>query len=387
MSPIQPHVSPPPSLTATPGTPAGGPAPGGKPRVPYKRWAALLVLSIVFATLLELAGLSAALLLGPMIAAIIVAYVGGTLNVPKRPFLLAQGLIGCMIAHSIPATLLGEVLKDWPVFVLAVGSVIVASVIIGWLMTRWQVLPGTTSIWGAFPGAASAMTLMAEAYGADFRLVAFMQYVRVVLVAIVASTLTRIWVSDASVAATAPVAHILWFPPLNPVDFAKTLALAAGGAWVALRLRIPAGPLLVPMVVGIVLQNVFGMTLVLPPWLLALAYGLVGWSIGLRFTRPILSYAMKTLPQVLIAVVTLITVCGGFAVMLVVFAGIDPLTAYLATSPGGADSVAIIAASSNVDMPFVMAMQTGRFVVVLLIGPGLARFIARRSGIKDIPTR
>jgi len=163
--------------------------------------------------------------------------------------------------------------------------------------------------------------------------------------------------------------------------------LAAGGAWLALRLRIPAGPLLVPMVVGIVLQNVFGMTLVLPPWLLALAYGLVGWSIGLRFTRPILSYAMKTLPQVLIAVVTLITVCGGFAVMLVVFAGIDPLTAYLATSPGGADSVAIIAASSNVDMPFVMAMQTGRFVVVLLIGPGLARFIARRSGIKDIPTR
>lgn len=380
MSPIQPHVSP------TPPLPSGDPE-QRKPPVPKKRWAALLLLSIVFGTLLELAGLSAALLLGPMIAAIIVAYVGGTLNVPKRPFLLAQGLIGCMIAHSIPASLLGEVLKDWPVFVLAVGSVIVASVIIGWLMTRWQVLPGTTSIWGAFPGAASAMTLMAEAYGADFRLVAFMQYVRVVLVAIVASTLTRIWVSDASVAATAPVAHILWFPPLNLMDFAKTLALAAGGAWLALRLRIPAGPLLVPMVVGIVLQNVFGMTLVLPPWLLALAYGLVGWSIGLRFTRPILSYAMKTLPQVLIAVVTLITVCGGFAVMLVVFAGIDPLTAYLATSPGGADSVAIIAASSNVDMPFVMAMQTGRFVVVLLIGPSLARFIARRSGIKDIPTR
>ena len=33
----------------------------------------------------------------------------------------------------------------------------------------------------------------------------------------------------------------------------------------------------------------------------------------------------------------------------------------LSTSPGGADSGAIIAASSDVDMPFVMAMQTGRF--------------------------
>ena len=62
------------------------------------------------------------------------------------------------------------------------------------------------------------------------------------------------------------------------------------------------------------------------------------------------------------------------------FAGIDPLTAYLATSPGGADSAAIIALASNVDVAFVMAMQTTRLVLVLLIGPSLAGFIARRTG-------
>ena len=67
------------------------------------------------------------------------------------------------------------------------------------------------------------------------------------------------------------------------------------------------------------------------------------------------------------------------------FAGIDPLTAYLATSPGGANSVAIIAASSDVDVPFVMAMQIGRFLVILMIGPTLARFIARQSGLAENP--
>jgi uncharacterized membrane protein AbrB (regulator of aidB expression) len=56
------------------------------------------------------------------------------------------------------------------------------------------------------------------------------------------------------------------------------------------------------------------------------------------------------------------------------------LTAYLATSPGGADSVAIIAASSNVDLPFVMAMQTARFMLVMLVGPALARAVARWTG-------
>jgi uncharacterized membrane protein AbrB (regulator of aidB expression) len=57
-----------------------------------------------------------------------------------------------------------------------------------------------------------------------------------------------------------------------------------------------------------------------------------------------------------------------------------PLTAYLATSPGGADSVAIIAASTHVDVPFVMAMQMARFMLVLIVGPALARSVARWTG-------
>jgi hypothetical protein len=63
-----------------------------------------------------------------------------------------------------------------------------------------------------------------------------------------------------------------------------------------------------------------------------------------------------------------------------VVAGIDPLTAYLATSPGGADSAAIIAMASNVDVAFVMAMQTTRLILILLIGPSVAGFIARHEG-------
>ena len=55
----------------------------------------------------------------------------------------------------------------------------------------------------------------------------------------------------------------------------------------------------------------------------------------------------------------------------------DPLTAYLATSPGGVDAVAIIAASSGGDMAFIMATQTLRLILVLLAGPYLAKAVAR----------
>ncbi|MGI9133413.1 MAG: AbrB family transcriptional regulator, partial [Rhodoferax sp.] len=68
----------------------------------------------------------------------------------------------------------------------------------------------------------------------------------------------------------------------------------------------------------------------------------------------------------------------GLALLLTHWAGFAPLTAYLATSPGGADSVAIIAATSAVDAGFVMAMQIARFVMVLLFGPAVSRLIASR---------
>jgi membrane AbrB-like protein len=104
---------------------------------------------------------------------------------------------------------------------------------------------------------------------------------------------------------------------------------------------------------------------------------LVGWSIGLRFSREIMIYAARVFPKIAASTLTLIALCGGLAVLLHLFVGTDPLTAYLAASPGGADSVAIIAASSNVDAPFVMAMQMARFILVLLVGPALARAVAR----------
>ncbi len=60
--------------------------------------------------------------------------------------------------------------------------------------------------------------------------------------------------------------------------------------------------------------------------------------------------------------------------------GVDALTAYLATSPGGADSVAVIAAATKVDVPFVMAMQVARFLLVIAIGPTTARVAAAWAG-------
>jgi uncharacterized protein len=252
---------------------------------------------------------------------------------------------------------------------------LVASSFLGYLISRWSVLPGTTAVWGSTPGAATAMVLMADAFGADARLVAFMQYMRVILVSIAAAVIARLWV-DASGPDVPPV---VWFPPIDWPAFAATIAIAAIGATAGRALRLPSGTFLGPMILGVALHLGGHITLQLPQWLLAVSYAVIGWWIGLNFTRPILLHAARALPQIIASIVALVAFCAAVGYAMSVILGIDPLTAYLATSPGGMDSVAIIAAASNrVDLSFVMALQMARFLIVLIAGPPLARLLARR---------
>jgi membrane AbrB-like protein len=294
--------------------------------------------------------------------------------VPAPMFRLAQAVIGLLIARTLAADTLAELLRDWPLFLAGVVSVIAASSLIGWALARWRVLPGSTAVWGAAPGGATAMIVMSGNFGADTRLVAFMQYLRVVTVVIVATLVARVWTGGSAVSHPS----VVLFPPVDPGALLATLALAAGGAQLGQVLRLPAGAMLVPMVLGAILNTTGVINIELPPWLLAPTYAVIGWQVGSRFERSILLHALRALPALLLATAALIGACAGFAALLVLVADVPPLTAYLATSPGGIDSVAIIGMAGQADMQFVMAMQTARFMVVMVTGPWIASRVAGR---------
>ncbi len=340
------------------------------------QWIALVGLSAILAALLLWLHAPAALMLGPLLAAIVFAAGNGRVKMPLTPFVVAQGVVGSMIAKMIPLSIVGDILDHWALFTFGVLAVVMVSAFIGWLMTRLRMLPGTTALWGTSPGAASVMTFMSESYGADMRLVAFMQYLRIVLVAAAAALVAKLFGVN-------PEHHVapemVWFPPVDWLAFAETMAVAVLSPVIAQRLNIPAGAFLVPMVAGIVLVHFGLMTIELPPWLLAGCYAFIGWNIGLRFTRSLLVHALRLLPRIMACLVAMIVLCGLIAVLLVYGAGVDPLTAYLATSPGGSDSIAIITASSDADVSFVMAMQTVRLIAVLFLGPMLTRYIVMHT--------
>jgi len=335
-------------------------------------WLALVAVSAAIAYGLTAAQFPAALLLGPMIAAIAFGVGGSHLTVPRPGFLAAQAMIGCLVAHAVTGQIAQTLFEDGFLIVAVVLVTVAASAFVGWMLTRLRILPGTTAAWGSSPGGASAMVAMAEDFGADPRLVAFMQYVRVAAVVFSASVAARFLMSGApaspaSAAGDATAAS----------SVAATLLVAAIGAFVAIKLRVPAGAQIGPMVLGSVLHATGLVRMALPVPILELAYACIGWYVGLRFTRETLRLTVNALPGILVATFSVILLCAGWGFLLTLLLPIDLLTAILATSPGGLDSVAIIAVGSQADVSFVLAVQTLRLFVVLLTGPLLAKWISR----------
>jgi membrane AbrB-like protein len=342
-----------------------------------RQWMLLVVGSALFIAAMLRAGLPGAWLLGPMMAGIVVGVNGGSIRVPPLLFLGGQAVVGCMLAGLVTRPVLASFARQWPIFLAVTLSTVLAAGAIGRLLTGRRMLPGTTAVWGVLPGAATAMTLMAEANGGDPRLVAFMQYLRVICVAFLASLIARLWIGGTGTTRPDPV----YFPALRLVPLAETLAIAGFGIALARWIKIPSGTLLLPMATGSILQASGVVEIELPRWLLVGTFATLGSGIGLGFTRSGLAHAARSFPAILASIAALMAFCGGVALILHRVVGTDLLTAYLATNPGGLDAAAVIAASTDVDMPFVMGLQTVRLLVMLSIGPAVARFVARHARV------
>jgi len=145
------------------------------------------------------------------------------------------------------------------------------------------------------------------------------------------------------------------------------------------RFGFSSAAMLLPLFLGVLL-NVSGLVTVFVPEPLAVfSYLVIGWGVGLSFDREALAASVKVLPWIVLSNLVLIGLCGLLGWALHRYFGVDPLSAYLATSPGGANTVAVIAMTTPVDAPFIMAMQVCRMGSLVVFGPVIARGLTRRA--------
>lgn len=321
----------------------------------------------------QAAGIPAAWLVGPMFAAVSVA-----LAMPdKRPTVPiwarrgAQAIVGCVLAASFTPAIVPVIAREWPAVTLALSGTLVMSLLGALLLSRLTSLDTKTAQLGVLPGAASGMLAMSDSLGADVRLVAVMQYGRVVLVVASATVVASLGTSTASSAAgrTASGGAMEGLMVQSPAPvYALTALVAVVGMLAGVRFGLPAGALVGPLLLAIGLEEAGVVHVAVPDAVSPFAYALIGIYAGLLFDQTSLRQAWRLLPFILASTLALMVACAVLGVVFAALTGTDYLTAYLATTPGAIDSVAIMAVDSGADASLVLAVQMLRLLVVIVVG-------------------
>jgi uncharacterized protein len=282
-----------------------------------------------------------------------------------------------------PGTLAALAPQWLPVLLVTVATLAV-SMGAGVLLGLHRGVSRLTGILALTAGGASGLVAISRDLGGDERVVAVVQYLRVGVVT-ASMPLVAALAYGASASGAGGTAESAGTAPWY-LDLAFVAVCAGAGTGLAALLRVPAGGLLGPMAVAIAL-NLTGWSFgaVPPDLLVELAYAVIGWQAGVRFTRESLKLVLGVLPLAAALIVAVIVACAGLGVLLSLLTGASLLDGYLATTPGGVYAVLATAISAGSDVTFVVAGQVLRVIVMLLVAPLIARlFRPRARGVTDV---
>jgi membrane AbrB-like protein len=260
-----------------------------------------------------------------------------------------------------------------PVVLVSVATLAV-TIAAGLLLARIAGLDRPTASLGMVAGGASGIVAMADELGGDDRLVAFMQYLRVLVVTLLTPLLVPLAFGVHAHGGGAGEG-----PVLGSVD-GWLLTIGAGLAGVAIgpRVRLPAPALLGPLILTAVL-TLTGVTgdVQVPALAREVGFSLIGLQIGLGFEPDTLRQIARLAGPVAVSMVALLVVCFVLGWVLSLTADVSLLDGYLATTPGGLYAVLPIAYGAGANTTFVLAVQGLRLFVMVLAAPVVVRWLVR----------
>src|SRR4051794_13409027 len=185
----------------------------------------------------------------------------GRLSLPPGGFQIGQAVTGVALGTFLHSSTLSGLGTRWVPVVLVSLATLAVTIVAGLLLARIANLDRPTASLGMVAGGASGIVAMADELGGDDRLVAFMQYLRVLVVSLLTPLLVPLVFPGAhsvgNVAGGGPV--------LGSVSgWVLTIALSALGGLAATKLRIPAPILLGPLLVTAVLTLTGSIDLAVP---------------------------------------------------------------------------------------------------------------------------
>lgn len=340
-------------------------------RLGYRR---ALVVSVAIAAgyLATLAHLPLGWLLGALVSAGVMAFLGFGVPLPKSARQAGQTVAGFAAGLYFTPEVAALVSRLGGWIALACTVSLAVSLFAGWLLARYGGCDRTTAFFSTLPGGLAEMSVLAQRFGAHPAPVSLAQTLRVVMVVMILPTLT------AAVAHVAPGVSIP-APPIGLHALAIGVCASAALALAFRAIHLFNPWLLGGLVAGMVTALVVGEATRAPAPLVALAQIAIGTTLGMRFERQLLSSVgqVRFLPVLLLT--TLFSIAAHVAIAWGV-SGVVPFpVALLATAPAGIAEMSLTAQLLVLAPPLVVAWQLCRILAVaLLTGPLFKIFLRLR---------
>jgi membrane AbrB-like protein len=295
----------------------------------------------------------------------------GRVRLPAIGFPAGQAIAGVVLGTFLHTSTLTGLGTRWIPVVLVSVATLAVTIVVGIVLARMTRLDRPTASLGMVAGGASGIVAMAGDLGADDRLVAFMQYLRVLIIALLTPLLVPLFFGG----------HAEGGPSAGPLfgtvsGWVLTIGASVAGAWLAPHLRFPAPAFFGPLVLtGILsLTGAIGDTQV-PALAREIGFALIGLHIGLGFDQEVLAEIARVAWIVVAAIGVLLVACFVLGWLLQLTAGVSLLDGYLATTPGGLFAVLPIAYGSGADTTFVLAVQSLRLLGMIVAAPAVVRVL------------
>lgn len=295
--------------------------------------------------------------------------------VPERATIAAQAVLGVIIGALVQASTMRELATHiLPVLLVTVATLLV-SIAAGLLMGLRRDVDPITGALALTTGGASAIVSLAGQMGGDIRMVAIVQYMRVGFVTATMPLIVALVFHATPLASPHVAAHAPWY-----VGTALLLVAAPLGLGFARITRLPAGTLLGPLCIAAAI-TLTGWTgnAPIPELIVDVAYAVIGWQAGVRFTVGRLAQVGRALPLALLLILAVNLICAALGVLLAHMTGASEYDGYLATVPGGIYAALAMAISSRTDVTFVLSVHVLRVILMMFAMPLVARVLRRRS--------
>ncbi|WP_405151168.1 AbrB family transcriptional regulator [Sphaerisporangium sp. NBC_01403] len=353
----------------------------------YRRWVCWLGLILAAFAAGEIAEpvLPAPHLLTPLLAGLALAVLGLIAHqVPGGLNRACQAALGVLMGSYLnPAGLHQAAAAMLPLSVVTAATILL-SLGAAAVMARMGHVDWPSATLGMVAGGSAAVVSIAGDLNADGRLVAFLQYLRVAMVAATAPLLVS-WLLASHSAASPLLDTDGELGPVvtgahQSVGLILLASVALAGTLIGRAVRLPSPALLGPMLLTAAL-TLSGTVEGFAPtgFLRTVLFTVIGLDIGLRFTRPALARVGRLLPLAVACTITVSAACAILAWLLATMEHIPLADAYLATTPGGINAVLATAVATHADVSLISGVQSFRLFTMVLLAPLLIR-LSRGEG-------